>query len=646
MCGIAGIISLNREPLQNCSWALDKMSNCIAHRGPDQLGHFISHNRFVCFTNTRLSIVGTKDTVNLPIHDIHDRACVTYNGELFNHNELRLSLQQQGCAFQTSTDTEVLLNGVLYNGLNFLDKTDGFWAFAFYDKSENKVILSRDLLGEKSLYYAIHNGRLYFASEINPILSVLPPEAIELDYKAVICSFQYRATFPGHSLISKIKKLQPGASLVITPGEADLRIAKQQKFSFETSQEFFANDPNEKQVIEKYSELLYKSCSIRLPQEVDYIATLSGGIDSTLINYFISQTHDKRHETLFGESHSVSPAKGEDISEYEASCLTSKKLNSHHHYLMMHQENASKIYEEAAANSFDGIFCEGTADFGQLAAYLNSQNKRVLVLSDGPDELLNGYPTDIRSTKVFHKFSHYPQAARSTLIKRAYDQSHMAGKSSTLLNWAYLEDTPFAIRPNHGGTSTQILQHLFSPDINPLDYKSFGRIPDFYNDVYQNLDIAQRVALGYACTSLPEYVNTRSDRGIMRQSIEARLPFQARYLVELMIATPEKWRTNMGKYSKYILRKLVETNVSKEIAYRSKYGFSKPGWNYESISQKLKMEEVIAESSVFTSLPFSKEAHEFLSRPEKSRYTWMAYCLAKTWESLNQCIKDKDKLHV
>lgn len=624
-------MSLSSRSVVEPKSRLSVMNRLLRHRGPDQAGIWVSDDGLLGLANTRLSIVGVEDKLELPLADAERLGRITFNGEIYNYRELRTALQGKGKRFRTHTDTEVLLCGLLDKGLAFVDEADGFWSFAFHDTRDRTLHLARDLMGEKCLYYAIDGDELVFASEIPPILAVLR-HSPSWDVEAIACSFQYRAAPPERTLFEQIRRLPAGFSLSLTPGRRDMRLRRLQTLRPEKWQEFFAREPKLEEVLDVFEEHIRLSCTRRIPAEVDYISTLSGGIDSTLINVFLSDHGARRISSLFAHSSALAPKRGSDLSEYEASCFTSRKLHTDHHEFTMYGDDSASLHAEDAGGSFDGIFCEAVDNFRELARYGHSVGKRVLVTSDGPDELLGGYDVDLRAYRLSTRFDRCDANTKNALMDRAFDADHMAGKSSSLLNWAYLQSEPFAVRPNHGGTRPEVMAELFGEPLASAPAKQFGQIPVDYAPAAKNLDVSQRMALGYATSSLPDYVNTRSDRGTMRESVELRLPFQAPYLAELFIALPAQWRFQGGRWSKFILRQLVARYVGDEIAYRNKYGFAQPIWRGHAGLQRLPMHEAVADSPIFREFPFRKDAREFVLRPGQERHCWMAFCLAKSYE--------------
>ena len=170
MCGIAGVISINGEKIYNLEKRLKSMTSLLHHRGPDDVGYFISKKQNIGLSNNRLSIVSPKNKLELPFSKDNNEF-LSFNGEIYNYLSLKKELIENGVNFSTLTDTEVLYEFLRQNNLKEFKKLNGMWAFAYYNINKNILLLSRDLLGERHLFYKIEDNELIFASEIEPILN-------------------------------------------------------------------------------------------------------------------------------------------------------------------------------------------------------------------------------------------------------------------------------------------------------------------------------------------------------------------------------------------------------------------------------------------------------------------------------------------
>jgi asparagine synthase (glutamine-hydrolysing) len=636
MCGIAAIVSLTGRPLRDAEARIGAMMKAMRHRGPDQQGAYVSPDRLVALGNTRLAIVDVRNHFQVPMRAADGGAALTYNGEIFNYRDERARLEGKGCRFLTHSDTEVLLNGLCVDGPEFLDRLDGFWSFVLYRPDCRRVLVGRDLLGEKHTFYRIDHGELIVASEVAPLLAVGAARNT-LDSASVVSSFQFRAAPPGRTLIDGVHRLEAGMNLELIAGTDAIRRYRGRRLRPEKWRDFFAAGPSEDAVIDLYEKAIGEACRMRVPDEVEYMTTLSGGLDSALVNVFTSDFGRRRLHSLYGSTSRKPPRKGADLDELAASRFTAGKLNTYHDVIDLVSDDCVPLYRAQARNSFDGLFCEGVVAYQQLARHVASATGRVLIMSDGPDELLGGYDVDRAALLFDESLRHRPlrRAALRCLAGHPWGRRVLPEQSrAPVVNWRELSAQPFHFRPVHGGTTPDVMESLFPGDLAYHSTKYFGDIPADYGELAQSLDLSQRMALSYATRSLPDYFNLRSDRGSMAESVELRLPFQSPTLVELMIATPERWRYYGGQSSKHVFRRLVDRYVGPEIAYRGKYGFAHPAWMVPEIERALDLRGTIAGSGIFDDLPFKPGARDFLLRPDQQRHQWMAYCLALVHDRL------------
>lgn len=636
MCGIGGIVSLSGKPVADAERRIGRMMSLLRHRGPDRQGIYLSPDGLAAFTNTRLAIVDVGTDFDVPMVSIDGGSVLTFNGEIYNFEDERNRLLGRGVRFRTRSDTEVLLEGLRLEGEDFLDRLDGFWGFGYYDVKAGRLILSRDLLGERHVFYCADSDELIFASEMNPVLAVYQGP-LDIDVGGMVSAFRFRAAPPGRTLVNGVGRLLPGYNLIASARTGEVKLRRYRRLHPEKWFDFFARKPSESQVLAVYEEALDKACRSRVPREVGYMVALSGGLDSALASLYASEFGQRRVRTLYGSSTEIPPQRGDDLDELAASQFTAAKIGANHHVFSMIGDDCLPVIKEHAANSFDGLFCEAVYNYQQLADAVAAHEGRVLIVAEGPDEFIGGYEKDISAYRLFQHFANRPlQRSFLKLLTGSSAGRRLLYRCDLydLVNWSFVSDEPFHFRTFHGGTTPEVMSRLFEPEEIAASTWRFGLIPPDYNDLLPHLDLSQRMALSYATVSLPDYSNVRSDRGGMRSSIEVRLPMQAPHLVELMIATPAEWRFKGGRWTKFICRKLVERHVGREIAYRGKYLFAMPAWRHPRLAKLLDFESTIADSPAFHDLPFRKGAREFFLKPEEGRSRWFAYCLAATYGKL------------
>ena len=637
MCGISGILSLNGKPIDNLDNKISLMTKLLHHRGPDQEGTFISSDKKFGLSNNRLSIVSPRENINLPFSK-NNNQFLSYNGEIYNYLDLRENLKNKGINFETSTDTEVLYEYLINYNFEKLEKMNGMWSFAFYDKKKNELLLSRDLLGERHLFYTITNDQLIFSSEIKPIISVTE-NSNEMNFDSIVTSWKFTSCSPGETLLKNIYRLRPGTNLLFKNGS--IKINRFQKLHPEKWFNFFSKNPNIFEVEEKFEEIFSEEIEIRIPNEVDYFTALSGGIDSSILAYFISKIKKKNVQTIFGVSSSSQKKKLNNyISELDASYHVARKFNLSHSHIYLNSNDAVDELKLAASNCFDGCIDSGVANFSGLSKHLKRMNSKVMLFSEGPDEFLGGYLADVDANKIDNLMS----PGKSFYFLNYFKKNNYGRKFlSRLLNLKKNKEFEFSYKPFY----TRV-NHLVSPNsflktiIEKYDSSKlfdYGRLDPIYNDIKDKMDFSQIRALNYASKTLPDMFNLRLDRAFMQHSIEARLPFQSVRLAEFMIAMPSKFRFH-EEYGKFFLRNYATKKIDKSIANRPKRGMGDYLWKNQNIYKTLNIEDTIEGTDFFRNYQFKKDIKKILlddkTHPANK---WSAYSLIKTNESLKEINK-------
>jgi asparagine synthase (glutamine-hydrolysing) len=637
MCGIAGIFSLTGRPVINAEARIRKMNSLLHHRGPDDEGFSVLANGTLVLGNTRLAITGPKDPIELPTLS-HDRqSVITFNGEIFDFQFHKENMEADGIRFRTQTDTEVLNEGLRHYGNDFLTRIDGMWAFACYNFESQKLTLSRDVLGERHVYYRIIGDEFIFASEALPILADRnKPETI--DFPSIITSFRYGSAPPGLSAVAGLKRLGPGHNLTIDK-TGEMEISRYRKLQPEKWAEFSRPDISEEAVIDKFEELMAKAATNRVPPHVPFVSTLSGGLDSALVVAFSSEFGKRQIDTLFGQS-AATPGQneGEEFDEYETSKLTSSRMGTNHHFVQMNNDECVPILKSIADNSFEGLFDSAVAPFEMLARTLPEMKRKVMLISDGPDELLGGYGVDRKAYENDQTQKNFPlkYLALKTASAKYPGRRIMSklGYGSSVIQPGH-ETSPFHCIPQHQFIGPDILSRTVEPGLVEASATHYGILPQDYADTAAGMDHTQIRALSYAAISLPEMFNLRTDKGFLRASVECRLPFQSPDLVDFMISLPAKFRFGKGDTTKYLLRKVVERHIGPKVAWRSKHGFSAQLFDSKNVWNKMRFEETIQDSSLFEDLPFKPGVKDRIFTRPYRKFVWPMYSLAKIHQQLS-----------
>ena len=370
MCGISGIVSKKRalNPI------IRNMVDSMTHRGPDNSSIKIINN--IALGHNRLSIIDLSVNANQPMTNAERNFTITFNGEIFNYQELREDLIAKGIIFNTYSDTEVLLNGYIFYGTDFFKKLRGFYSLAILDSNRKKLILTRDYHGKKPLFYSMVDGEFIFASEIKGILSALKLTP-DVNYEG-LSHFLWKGYYVDkHTAYNDIFSLEPGKLIEISTDDCNYsEKSVLEKVNIHASLKI---DGRDTKVIE--SELL-DAIRSRMISDVPISYLLSGGVDSSLICYFAGL--ESKIDTYF-LGYESEEKKFEELSKY-----VSKKIDSNHTIIHMKRP----IFEKAL-NQMNDIFDEPFGDYSALPSYEIyshiSKKTKVAISGDGADEIFAGY---------------------------------------------------------------------------------------------------------------------------------------------------------------------------------------------------------------------------------------------------------------
>ena len=374
MCGICGIVYSDREQMVERN-TLKKMCDMITHRGPDDEGFYI--NQHVGLGMRRLSIIDLS-TGKQPISNEDGQIWIVFNGEIYNHKEIRAELENKGHQFKTKTDTEAIVHAYEEYGDSCVQKLNGMFAFAIWDNRNHTLFLARDRIGIKPLYYLFDKNRLIFGSELKSILRAGDiPKRIDLQALDHFLTFEF---IPAPlSIFQDIKKLPPGHTLKLKNNE--IRICSYWDV------ELKSNGKEPAQVKRNLRELLQDAVKVRLMSDVPLGAFLSGGVDSSIIVALMAQVMEEPVKTFsIGFEDST-------YNELKYARMIAEKFNTEHHEFII-KPDAVEL-----ADNLLKYLDEPFGDFSIFPTYLVSKMARdyvtVVLSGDGGDELFAGYDTYI-----------------------------------------------------------------------------------------------------------------------------------------------------------------------------------------------------------------------------------------------------------
>lgn len=564
MCGICGFaVPANSNRCIDSS-LLVRMRDTLTHRGPDDAGLFTDERAGL--GHRRLSIIDLGGG-HQPMPNEDFTVWISYNGEVYNHRQLRPALEERGHVYRSASDTETIIHLYEEHGARTVEHLRGMFAFAIWDSPQRRLLLARDRLGIKPLYYALtDDGAIYFASEIKAILesrAVRP----RLNYDALSDYAANRATSGEDTLFRGVKRLLPGHTLTWQDGRVEIN--RYWDVSFAKPEERLS----ESETIERFKELFHESVRLRLMADVPLGMFLSGGIDSSAIAAVMSRMVAAPIKTF-----SIGFAERE-ANELQYARSVAQAFATEHYEIILSPDQffdalPALVYQEdepiAHPSSIPLYFVS------QLAA----QHVKVVLTGEGSDELLAGYDKyrkTIYNLALGRAWHRLPVSLR----RRVEQMIHRMNGSSRVRQ--KLIRTFLCLNPeiesiyldNFSVFSTLMQQQLFTPQAR----EKMSAIDPYRStlDAIEESD-ARSLLDQLLAADLKTYLHEllmKQDQMSMAASIESRVPFLDHHLVEFAASLPERMKLR-GLTTKYILRRAMKEVLPKEIVTRKKMGFPVP----------------------------------------------------------------------
>ncbi|MFL6331955.1 MAG: asparagine synthase (glutamine-hydrolyzing) [Pyrinomonadaceae bacterium] len=578
MCGIAGIIlttvAFNDRsgPYSGVEGALEKvmgqMLSAVQHRGPDDHGQVVRHGKrgITSLGHTRLSIIdlSTAGHQPMPNHDRH--LWLTYNGEIYNFEEIRRELSEDGAPWNSHTDTEVLLRAYQRWGVASLKRLRGMFAFAIWDDQEEQLILARDPFGIKPIYYYKNKDTFIFASEVRALLAT-GLIARRVSSEGIISYLQNGSVESPLTIVEGIRSLLPGHFLAVKSGERGLEI-EEVNYAGDVFTEEQANKlPNRDEAVQVLRATLQESVRLHLTSDVPLAAFLSGGIDSSAIIALMSQVSQARPKTfsvVFTEN---------KFNESPYARLIAERFGTDHREVLLSEEDLLSILPDALT-SLDQPTMDGINSY-VISKAVKRAGITVALSGLGGDELFAGYPSFHR-VRQWQKFSAVPSLVRKTAAR--VGQIAFNGSVQKKKAWELLSEGP-TVRNTY-----KISRQLFSKENVPsllvdgssaIQQQPYGTY-DSKIDSRDPLNAMSRYEMqGYMANTLLR----DTDQMSMAHSLEVRVPFVDIEVVRLVMSLPGEWKVNGGR-QKPLLQDAIGDLLPVEVSNRPKMGFTIPfeGW--------------------------------------------------------------------
>jgi len=563
MCGIAGIVAFNPAGAAFFD-RISAASSALGKRGPDHEGFF--HSDQVVLAHRRLSIIDVSAAANQPMQDESGRYQMVFNGEFFNFSEHRKELEQQGILFRTTSDSEVLLQLFIREGPACLQKVNGFFSIAIYDRVENTIFLARDRMGIKPLWYYSDNDKLIFGSELKSLMAAGVPK--EIDRISLLNYLQLNYVPGPWSIFDQVRKLRPGHYTIVRAGVAGqitetpyYRLPERHAPPFSGTYE---------QAKDKLRDLLDASVHRRLVSDVPLGAFLSGGIDSSVIVALASAHTDKLKTFSIGY---------QDEPMYDetrfARLVADRYKTDHTEFRLTSDDLYENVFD--VLDYIDEPFADSSALAVNILCQQTKKHVTVALSGDGADEMFAGYNKHraewiIRNRKLFSSFTQiaspllrpFEGARNSPLANRIRQLHRFAEGASMPADERYWRWCSF----------------IGEREIDPMIDFTYSN-GDYFR---RKKDLLQPLGSGESLQDvlrmdmnmvLANDMLVKVDMMSMANSLEVRVPFLDYTVVDFAFSMPDHWKMDAG-FSKKILRETFRNELPQELFNRGKHGFEVP----------------------------------------------------------------------
>lgn len=571
MCGIAGFFStsnfFSKEDLFD-------MTKVLGHRGPDAEGYFT--DKCVGLGHKRLSILDLSPAANQPMHSHCGNFLIIYNGEVYNYKELAL---KYNLSLKTTCDTEVILEAYIKIGPKILNELNGMFAFAIYNKTEKKLLIARDRIGIKPLFYYWDGKTFAFASELKSFFQIKKISFKEIN-KQAIANFLYLGYIPEpETIYTKISKFPSGKYLEID--SSGFKITSywnlKDQINAATISDIETAKPKLKQLIES-------SVSYRLISDVPFGVFLSGGVDSSLLTAVACKVTEQKIKTFsigFRENKYNELIYARKIAKY---------FNTEHYEFVVTHEDAFQLIDEMT-NLFDEPFADSSAIPTLLVSKLAKEHVTMTLSGDGGDELFYGYGAYTWAKRLANPLI---DAVRNPIHKILDNLPNNTYKRAALL---FNYPNPKRIKSHifsqeQYNFTTDEIDYLLS-----TEYKKNICFDENYEGLKRNLSAVEEQALFDLQFYLKDDLLVKVDRATMAHSLETRVPFLDDRIISFALNLDEQLKLK-GKNGKFILKEVLYDYVPKKYFDRPKWGFSIPLKDWLKTDLRYLIDEYTSEKTI------------------------------------------------
>ncbi len=586
MCGINGFYSNSASTFNN---VIAKMNLAISHRGPDSNGSWSDKKSGIVLGHQRLSILDLSIAGHQPMKSNSERYILTYNGEVYNHLEIRDELNKSSANIKWigNSDTETLIEAIEFWGIETsLKKIEGMFAFALWDQKLHTLTLARDRMGEKPIYYGWQgkgkNKVFIFGSELKSI-KLHPEFEGEINRHAIALQLRHNCIPAPYSIYKDMYKLLPGHYLQLKENDLKINSLPHSKIYWSLTKKIIHGnntkiDLSEKEIKNELEQKLKLSIKKQMLSDVPVGAFLSGGIDSSTIVALMQLQSSNPIKTFtigFDEN---------DFNEAKYAKNIAKHIGTDHTELYVSSKEAMEIIPKLPS-----IYDEPFSDSSQIPTYLVSQltkkHVKVAISGDGGDELFCGYNRHVMIKKLSSLFSYMPIKIRKILsnVLRSMSSEKLVKILKLLpflncyknLGEKLLKTSNVIALRSINDVYSSLCSHWQNPTEIVINSKELAIPLGEIKKEIINLGIQEQIMILDAMTYLPDDILVKVDRAAMSSSLETRAPFLDHKLIEYVWKLPQHFKYRKGE-GKWILKQILSQHVPQKFTQRPKMGFGIP----------------------------------------------------------------------
>jgi len=637
MCGIVGYWNKNGAE----GSTVDKMATEIRHRGPDDAGIWLDEGSGLALAHRRLSIIDLSPAGHQPMVSPCGRFILVYNGEIYNHQGLRADLENEGGHFdwRGHSDTETLLAGLRHWGVEgTLERLNGMFAFALWDKAEHALFLARDRMGEKPLYYGTSGDSFLFGSELKS-LKAHPHWRGDIDRNALTLYMRHNYVPTPWSIYQGISKLPPAHFVVVRETGKEVSEPKCYWNLGKIAARGSANTKGSpEELIDELDGLLRDAVGKRMVADVPLGSFLSGGFDSSTVVALMQAQSTRPIKTFTIGFHE----KG--YNEAVHAEAVAKHLGTDHTQLYLTPEEAMAVIPRLPA-----IWDEPFSDSSQIPTLLVSELARkhvtVSLSGDGGDELFCGYSRYTQGYQIWKKLRLFPRTLRRALgsllqtlpgaslenliriLPKQYRVPHLADRLSKLADVVKEDSSEAYYR--------RLVSHWMEPAavvLGGTEPRTIFAAPD---SLPKLPGLREQMMYMDSLTYLPDDILTKVDRASMAVSLEARVPLLDHRVVEFSWRVPTSLKYRDSK-AKWLLREVLYRYVPRELMERPKIGFGVPidAWlcgPLQEWAEELLGEKRLREEGFFDPVPIQKMWYEHVTGQRRWHYYLWDVLMFQAW---------------